>query len=152
MYQLHKETNETHDKEPNPRRLGNHGELLSVGLGALLDEVDRVLGKLPERFNKYFLESFLFHSELRRRYSCKGDGKHVIRMSDQESKIQNPLLPAVTDRTKTKRETPWKTSIESQETRHFPVPCIVNEASTLYIHLVGRSTRKPSETHIRVAL
>ena len=74
VYQLHKETNETHDKEPNPRRLGNHGELLSVGLGALLDEVDRVLGELLERFDENLFKSFLFHSELRQRSGCEGDG------------------------------------------------------------------------------
>ena len=71
MHQLDKETDKAHDEEPHPRRLGNDGKLLSVRLGALLDEMDRVLGKLPEWFNKNFLKSFLFHSELRRRYSCK---------------------------------------------------------------------------------
>lgn len=71
VHKLDKETNETHDEEPNPCRLGNNGELLSVGLGALLNEVDRVLGELLEGFDENLFKSFLFHSELNWRCNCK---------------------------------------------------------------------------------
>jgi hypothetical protein len=57
--QLDKETNETHDEKANSNSPSDSGELFAVGLGALLDQMHRVLGKLPERLNEHLVESLL---------------------------------------------------------------------------------------------
>jgi hypothetical protein len=58
--QLDKETDETHDEKSSGGGLGDRGELFAVGLGALLDQMHRVLGKLPKGLNEHLVESFLF--------------------------------------------------------------------------------------------
>lgn len=58
--QLDKETNESHDEKSSGSCLGDRGKLFPVGLSALLDQMHRVLGKLPEGLNEHLVESFLF--------------------------------------------------------------------------------------------
>ena len=58
--QLDKETDESHNEKANAGGLGNGGELLSVGLGAFLDQMNRILGELLQGFDQNFVESFLF--------------------------------------------------------------------------------------------
>lgn len=63
MHQLDKETNEAHDQKTDTSGLGNIREFLSVRLGALLDQMDRVFGELLQGLDEHFVESFLFHRD-----------------------------------------------------------------------------------------
>ena len=58
--QLDEKTNETHHKKADTDSSCNSGEFLAVWLRALLDQMHRVLGKLPEGLDEHLLESFLF--------------------------------------------------------------------------------------------
>jgi hypothetical protein len=66
MYQLDKEANESHDKEPDTNRLANLHELLAVRLGAFLDQMHGIASKFLEWLHEDFLETFLF----RRHVNC----------------------------------------------------------------------------------
>jgi len=61
MDKLHKKANKTHNQETDSGCSGNVCEFLSVWFGALLNQVDRILGKLLQRFNQNLVKSFLFH-------------------------------------------------------------------------------------------
>ena len=49
MNKFNKEPHKSHNKEPNTGSPGDCRELLTVGFGALLHEVDRLLHELLER-------------------------------------------------------------------------------------------------------
>lgn len=58
MDELDKETNETHNEKAGADSSGNHGEFLSVRLGALFDQMHRITGKLLQWLNEHFVDSF----------------------------------------------------------------------------------------------
>ena len=58
--ELDKEANETHDEETDTSSSEKFHKLSLVGLSALLDQVNRVLGELSKRLNEHFFESLLF--------------------------------------------------------------------------------------------
>ncbi len=59
MHQLYKEANESHDQKSKTGGAGDLEKFLSVWLCAFFNKVDRVLGKLLEGLNEYFVKSFL---------------------------------------------------------------------------------------------
>lgn len=56
---LDEKSNESHNQKANTRSSGNGSEFFTIGLGAFLDKVDGVLGKLTERLDENLVESFL---------------------------------------------------------------------------------------------
>lgn len=50
VYQFDEETDKSHNAEPDGRGDGNLLELAPIGLGAALDQSDRVLGERTARF------------------------------------------------------------------------------------------------------
>jgi hypothetical protein len=58
--ELDEETDETHDKETDTGSLGDSRKFLAIRLGALLDQMYRILGELLEWFNQDLVETFLF--------------------------------------------------------------------------------------------
>jgi hypothetical protein len=75
--ELDEETNETHDKETDTGSLGNSSKFLAIRLGALLDQMYRILGELPEWFNQDFVETFLF---------CRRHDYYVIDLDETENR------------------------------------------------------------------
>ena len=62
---LDKKSNKSHDQKSNTSSSGNSSEFLPIGLGALLDKVYGVLGKLAKWLDENLVESFLLsHFEL----------------------------------------------------------------------------------------
>ena len=61
MDQFDKEADEAHDQKADSCGLGDVCEFLSVGLGALFDQMHRVFCKLLQRLNEHFVETFFFH-------------------------------------------------------------------------------------------
>jgi len=61
--QLDKEPNESHDEKADTCRLGDLHKFLSIGFRTFLDQMRRVLGKLPQWLDEHLIESFLFHIE-----------------------------------------------------------------------------------------
>lgn len=64
MHQLDEKANKSHDQKSDPGCTSNLCELLTVGLGAFFDEVDRVLGELTERLDEDLVETFFFCHDL----------------------------------------------------------------------------------------
>ena len=59
MNKLDKKSNKSHDQKSNTSSSGNSSEFLPIGLGALLDKVYGVLGKLAKWLDENLVESFL---------------------------------------------------------------------------------------------
>ena len=59
MNKLDKKSNKSHDQKSNPSSSGNSSEFFPIGLGALLDKVYGVLGKLAKWLDENLVESFL---------------------------------------------------------------------------------------------
>ena len=65
MNKLDKKSNESHNQKANTRSSGDGSEFFTIGLGAFLDKVDGVLGKLTKRLDENLVESFLLsHVEI----------------------------------------------------------------------------------------
>jgi hypothetical protein len=67
---LDKKSNETHDEETNAGGSGNLSEFLAIGLGALFDQMNRVLGKLLEGFDQNLVETLLIRHDTEGWYVC----------------------------------------------------------------------------------
>ena len=72
MDQLDKETNETHNQEPNAGSLCDLHELFSVGLGALLDQMHGIPSKLLEWLDQNLIETFLLGHFVVVFWNCEG--------------------------------------------------------------------------------
>ena len=59
MNKLDEKSNKSHNQKANTCSSGDHSEFFTIGLGAFLDKVDGVLGKLTERLDENLVESFL---------------------------------------------------------------------------------------------
>jgi hypothetical protein len=69
---LDKESDETHDKETNAGSSGNLSKFLAIRLGALFDQMNRVLGKLLKGFNQNLVETLLIrHDTVGGVYACE---------------------------------------------------------------------------------
>ena len=64
VHKLDKESNESHDEEPNAGSLRNLSEFLAIRFGALFDQMNRVLGKLLERFDQDLIKTLLFRHDI----------------------------------------------------------------------------------------
>lgn len=53
-------TNKSHNHKPYPGSTSNLRKLLTIGLGALLHQMDGILGELTEGLDEDFVEAFFF--------------------------------------------------------------------------------------------
>ena len=59
MNKLDEKSNKSHNQKANTCSSGDGSEFFTIGLGAFLDKVDGVLGKLTKRLDENLVESFL---------------------------------------------------------------------------------------------
>ena len=59
MNKLDEKSNKSHNQKADTRSSGDGSEFFTIGLGAFLDKVDGVLGKLTKRLDENLVESFL---------------------------------------------------------------------------------------------